>query len=107
MKIIYDIGANIGVTCIPAVNRGLVKNAFAVEPETSNFELLKLNVSHLTFIKTKIFSHHKCCRRTWETFHFCHNWHTRETPQMKTQPETGANCPRVEGCARLGEMSLS
>ena len=42
---LYDIGANIGVTCIPAVNRGLVKQAIAVEPESENFKLLKLNVS--------------------------------------------------------------
>ena len=41
---LYDIGANIGVTCIPAVNRGLVKRAIAVEPEPENFKLLKLNI---------------------------------------------------------------
>ena len=42
---LYDIGANIGVTCIPAVNRDLVKQAIAVEPESENFKLLKLNIS--------------------------------------------------------------
>ena len=42
---LYDIGANIGVTCIPAVNRGLVKQAIAVEPESENFKLLKLNIN--------------------------------------------------------------
>ena len=42
---LYDIGANIGVTCIPAVNRALVKQAIAVEPEPENFKLLKLNIS--------------------------------------------------------------
>jgi len=45
IKTIYDIGANIGVICIPAVKRGLIENAFAVEPEKKNFELLKLNIS--------------------------------------------------------------
>ena len=37
IKKLYDIGANIGVTCIPAVNRGYVKQAIAVEPESENF----------------------------------------------------------------------
>lgn len=45
IKTIYDIGANIGTICIPAIKRGLINNAFAVEPEKKNFELLKLNVS--------------------------------------------------------------
>ena len=38
---LYDIGANLGIICIPAVKRGLVKKAFAVEPEPKNFQLLK------------------------------------------------------------------
>ena len=42
---LYDIGANIGVICIPAVNRGLVKKAYAVEPENKNFDLLKMNIA--------------------------------------------------------------
>ena len=41
---LYDIGANIGTICIPAVNRNLVKKAYAVEPEKRNFKLLKINV---------------------------------------------------------------
>ena len=41
---LYDIGANIGTICIPAVNRNLVKKAYAVEPEQRNFKLLKINV---------------------------------------------------------------
>ena len=53
---IYDIGANIGVICIPAVKRGLIKNAFAVEPEKKNFELLKLNIS-LNHLEDKIISY--------------------------------------------------
>ena len=45
IKKLYDIGANIGVTCIPAVNRGYVKQAIAVEPESENFKLLNINIS--------------------------------------------------------------
>lgn len=45
IKNLYDIGANIGVICIPAVNRGLVDFAYAVEPEIRNFNLLRYNVS--------------------------------------------------------------
>ena len=41
---LYDVGSNLGVICIPAVNRGLVKKAYAVEAEPRNFELLKTNV---------------------------------------------------------------
>ena len=45
IKKLYDIGANIGVTCIPAVNRGYVEKAIAVEPEPENFKLLNINIS--------------------------------------------------------------
>ncbi len=41
---IIDVGANIGVTCIPAVRRGLTRRAFAVEPDPSNFNLLMANL---------------------------------------------------------------
>lgn len=41
---LYDIGANIGTICIPAVKRNYIKNAFAVEPEIKNFEMLKFNI---------------------------------------------------------------
>ena len=37
----FDIGANIGVISIPAVKRGLIKKAYAVEPEPQNYNLLK------------------------------------------------------------------
>jgi len=50
---LYDIGANLGVICIPAVKRGLIKKAFAVEPELRNFELLKTNVA-LNNLENKI-----------------------------------------------------
>lgn len=41
---LYDIGANIGTICIPAVKRNLIKKAFAVEPEINNYKLLKANI---------------------------------------------------------------
>jgi FkbM family methyltransferase len=41
---LYDIGANIGTVCVPAVKRNMVKKAFAVEPVYKNFELLKVNI---------------------------------------------------------------
>ena len=41
---LYDIGANLGITCIPAIKRGLIKKAYAVEPEKENFEILKTNI---------------------------------------------------------------
>ncbi len=50
---LYDIGANIGVICIPAVKRGLVESANAVEPEKKNFELLQMNVA-LNDLQNKI-----------------------------------------------------
>ncbi len=50
---LYDIGANIGVICIPAVKRGLVDSAQAVEPEKKNFELLKMNIA-LNNLQNKI-----------------------------------------------------
>jgi FkbM family methyltransferase len=44
IKNLYDIGANIGSICIPAVKRNLVESAFAVEPVFKNFQLLKINI---------------------------------------------------------------
>ena len=40
----YDVGANIGTICIPAIKRNLVKSCKAIEPEIKNFELLKTNI---------------------------------------------------------------
>ncbi len=57
IKNLYDIGANIGVICIPAVNRGLVEKAYAVEPEDNNFRLLKANIE-LNNLKEKIIPYH-------------------------------------------------
>lgn len=43
IDVLWDIGANIGSICIPAVNRGLVKRAVAFEPEERLHRLLKVN----------------------------------------------------------------
>jgi FkbM family methyltransferase len=40
-----DVGANIGVSCIPVVSRGLCKTAIAIEPEPGNARLLRANVA--------------------------------------------------------------
>jgi FkbM family methyltransferase len=44
-KTLYDLGANIGVTSIPAVARELVDRAVAIEPESTNYRLLRTNVT--------------------------------------------------------------
>jgi FkbM family methyltransferase len=41
---LIDIGANIGTICIPAITRGIFKNAIAIEPEPFNFKILNSNV---------------------------------------------------------------
>jgi FkbM family methyltransferase len=43
-EMLYDIGANIGVTCIPAVKRKHVRQAVAIEPDPLNYRLLKTNI---------------------------------------------------------------
>jgi FkbM family methyltransferase len=40
---LYDVGANLGSICIPAVARGLAKRAVAFEPDPTNFALLDMN----------------------------------------------------------------
>jgi FkbM family methyltransferase len=45
LKLIVDVGANIGTICIPAINRGLFDKAIAIEPEPSNFRLLAANIN--------------------------------------------------------------
>ena len=40
---VFDVGANIGPICIPAVRRGYVKHAIAFEPDPENFRLLRIN----------------------------------------------------------------
>ncbi|MHC2071446.1 FkbM family methyltransferase [Agrobacterium tumefaciens] len=41
--VLWDIGANIGSICIPAVARNLVKSAVAFEPASQLFKLLRAN----------------------------------------------------------------
>ena len=51
-----DIGANIGSICIPAVSRGLVRSAIAIEPEPENCRLLRANIE-LNDLRSKIEVH--------------------------------------------------
>lgn len=41
--VLWDIGANIGSICIPALTRNFVKKAVAFEPENQLFKLLRVN----------------------------------------------------------------
>ncbi|MDO8837367.1 MAG: FkbM family methyltransferase [Parvibaculum sp.] len=43
IDIIYDIGANVGPICIPAIKRGYAARAVAFEPDPDNFRLLRIN----------------------------------------------------------------
>jgi FkbM family methyltransferase len=43
--ILIDVGANIGTICIPAVARGFVQRAVAIEPEPLNCNLLRANIA--------------------------------------------------------------
>lgn len=42
--VLINAGANMGSICIPAVSRGLVKQAVAIEPEPYNYRLLRTNI---------------------------------------------------------------
>ena len=42
--LIFDIGANIGTTCITAIKKKFAKKAIAVEVDNENFQLLKQNI---------------------------------------------------------------
>ncbi len=42
---LYDIGANIGTICVPAVARGLAAAAVAIEPHPHNCRLLRANIA--------------------------------------------------------------
>ncbi|MBD9453533.1 FkbM family methyltransferase [Rhizobium sp. RHZ02] len=43
LDVLWDVGANIGSICIPAVKRQFVKKAIAFEPERTLFKLLRTN----------------------------------------------------------------
>ena len=40
---LLNIGANIGMICIPAIARGFFENFIAIEPDPENFKLLRVN----------------------------------------------------------------
>lgn len=42
---LYDIGANIGTICVPAVARGMAASAVAIEPHPFNCRLLRANIA--------------------------------------------------------------
>ncbi|MEJ0075835.1 MAG: FkbM family methyltransferase [Alphaproteobacteria bacterium] len=44
ISVLWDIGANIGYICIPAVRRNYVEKAFAFEPEPQLHKLLRANI---------------------------------------------------------------
>ena len=58
IKKLYDIGANLGVTCIPAIKRKMILNAIAVEPVMQNYDVLKMNII-LNNLEKKIM-HYNC-----------------------------------------------
>ena len=50
-KLLLDVGANVGTTCIPAVKRGIFEHAIAFEPGPLNHSLLLANVAINGLIK--------------------------------------------------------
>ncbi len=42
---LYDVGANIGTICVPAVTRGYVARAVAIEPHPTNARILRANIA--------------------------------------------------------------
>ncbi len=53
---LVDVGANIGVICIPAVARGYCRKAVAIEPHPENCRILRANIS-LNGLHEKIVVH--------------------------------------------------
>lgn len=45
IDLLIDVGANIGSICIPAVIRGYVSHAMAIEPDPTNCRILRANVA--------------------------------------------------------------
>jgi FkbM family methyltransferase len=56
LETLIEVGANIGIICIPAVKRGLAKRAIAIEPEPRNFRLLLANL-HLNGVADRVSTH--------------------------------------------------
>lgn len=44
LETLVEVGANIGIICIPAVKRGLARRAIAIEPIPRNYQLLLTNI---------------------------------------------------------------
>jgi FkbM family methyltransferase len=44
-RLLIDVGGNVGSICIPAVRRGHVERAVAVEPDPTNARLLRANIA--------------------------------------------------------------
>jgi FkbM family methyltransferase len=65
LETLIDVGANIGIVCIPAVKRGLARKAIAIEPEPRNFRLLQANL-HLNGVADRIAAHHLALGAEWE-----------------------------------------
>ena len=55
-KLLIDVGANIGVVCIPAIKRQIFQSAIAIEPEPFNYSLLASNI-HLNNLGDRITPH--------------------------------------------------
>jgi FkbM family methyltransferase len=56
LETIFDVGANIGTICIPAIGKGYARHAVAFEPDPNNYRLLVANI-FLNDLQSKI-SHH-------------------------------------------------
>ena len=56
VKLLDDVGANIGDICISAVARGLASQAIAVEADSHNFNLLRTNIL-LNNLQNRISAH--------------------------------------------------
>jgi FkbM family methyltransferase len=59
-NLLIDIGANIGIICIPAVARGYVKRAVAIEPSPLHCRLLRANVA-LNGLTETVSVHERAC----------------------------------------------
>ena len=56
LNTLVDIGANIGTTSIPALTKGIFKNAIVIEPEIKNFRILMSNI-YLNNLEKRITAH--------------------------------------------------
>jgi FkbM family methyltransferase len=56
LETLVEVGANIGIVCIPAVNRGLATRAIVFEPVPGNYRLLQANIV-LNGVEDRIVAH--------------------------------------------------